>query len=611
MSLGLWWRTVRRLHPAQLLLRPVHVARMKLLAKSPWLCGALAGTPAVRWADAIDGTLPTPVLDRDEELARAQAALDGYETLVGRRWAVAPAGNDFALVGEPKLVRYQRGYLGIARSLAVAARCGPPGRRDEASRLAVDLVRDFVDRWPPGPGDAWEPYVVSLRLLNLTSVRELLSSVSSPDDRAFLDGQLALEVGRHARWLCATLEGHLLGNHLFSNGAALYVAGAALQGEGAALWRRLGRWLVERSLAVDVLEDGGHVERSPMYQAIVAAQLRRVAQVASRRGDAIADRADAAAERMEAMLADIVHPDGSLPIFGDTAAGEAPTALAPRDQRPRRRHFPQTGILAFRDGGEQLVIDAGPLGSDDQPGHAHADALSFELSHEGRRVVVDGGAGHYASDAWRAYFRGPFAHNGVSVDGEGCDELWGAFRAGGRARVSPLAVSRDGAFDIVDGELVAHAGWRWRRRFVYAPGRVLVVVDRVEAHAGAVVRSHALFDPSVVPDARERDSWGLGSMRLVPLVGGDLIHRRGDAQAMRGFVSRRFGVFEPASAFELQAVAAGRSFIAAWALVMDDHVRLATTTDAITVNVDGETLRLDLSQAAQGWARSVVARDAP
>jgi hypothetical protein len=140
---------------------------------------------------------------------------------------------------------------------------------------------------------------------------------------------------------------------------------------------------------------------------------------------------------------------------------------------------------------------------------------------------------------------------------------------------------------------------------------VLVVVDRVEAHSGAVVRSHALFDPSVVPDARERDSWGLGSIRLVPLVGGDLVHRRGDAQAMRGVVSRRLGVFEPASAFELQAVAAGRSFIAAWALVMDDRVRLATTTDAITVNVDGETLRLDLSQAAQGWARSVVARDAP
>ncbi|MFM2151743.1 MAG: hypothetical protein RL199_178 [Pseudomonadota bacterium] len=601
MSLGLWWRTLRRLHPAQVALRPLHLARTALLANSPRLAAVVAGTSSVRWSDAPAEAMPTPLLDLEEELARASAALGGRETLVGRAFEILSPGDDDALADAPKLARYQRGYLGVSRSLAVAARSGPVERREEASRLAIALVRDFVDRCPPGRGDAWEPYVVSIRLLNLASMRELLTPVVTGRELSWLEGMLAASLGQHARWLLATLELHLLGNHLFTNGAALYVAGAVLEGAGASTWRRVGRRLVERSLEVDLLEDGGHAERAPMYQSLVAAQLRRVAQVARRRGDVFADRADAAAGRLEAMLADVAHPDGYWPMFGDTALGEAPRPIASASASAgsRRRHFPRTGLLALRDGDDHLVIDAGPLGTRDQPGHAHADALSFELSHAGRRVVVDGGAGHYEADAWRAYFRGPFAHNGLSVDGAGPDELWAAFRAGGRARVSPLDVSRVGAFDIIDGELIASAGWHWQRRFVYAPGRVLVVVDRVEAPSASVVRSHLLLEPGFIPKAAsDGASWSIGHLRLSRLAGGEWSHHRGDAPGKRGYLSRRLGVFEAASGLELRAVADGRSFIAAWALVMDDRVDLAATPEAVTVSFDGDSLRVVLSEGS-------------
>jgi hypothetical protein len=306
---------------------------------------------------------------------------------------------------------------------------------------------------------------------------------------------------------------------------------------------------------------------------------------------------------MESMLSALAHPDGTLPRFGDTAEGEAPSPTA-MTVRERMRSFPRTGMLAIREGGDHLVIDAGPLGSDAQPGHAHADALSFELSHQHRRVIVDGGAGHYETDGWRAYVRGPFAHNGVSVDGEGGDELWGAFRAGGRAHVAPLSVSREGTFDLVEGRVVAHAGWRWHRRFVFAPGRVLVVVDQVEARPEADVRSHLLFEPSLQPVVGRDGAWMIGSLRLVRLAGGEWRHHRGDDAAIRGFVSPRLGRFVPASALELPAVLVGSVHVAAWALVMNDAVDVSKTADALSVTVDGASLRLPFAIEASRATRT-------
>ena len=48
-TFGRWLRTVGRLHPAQVVLRPVHRARMSLLARSPRLASAVAGRPCLVW----------------------------------------------------------------------------------------------------------------------------------------------------------------------------------------------------------------------------------------------------------------------------------------------------------------------------------------------------------------------------------------------------------------------------------------------------------------------------------------------------------------------------------------------------------------------------------
>ncbi len=102
-------------------------------------------------------------------------------------------------------------------------------------------------------------------------------------------------------------------------------------------------------------------------------------------------------------------------------------------------------------------MDAGPIGPDYLPGHGHGDMFSYELSLDGRRVVVDGGTSTYEAGPERDWVRSTRAHNTVEIAGEDQCEFFGAFRVGRRGR------PRDVAAEVTaDGLHVAgwHDGYR-------------------------------------------------------------------------------------------------------------------------------------------------------
>ena len=161
-----------------------------------------------------------------------------------------------------------------------------------------------------------------------------------------------------------------------------------------------------------------------------------------------------------------------------------------------------------------MIVDAGAIGPDHQPGHGHADMLSFELSVKGCRVVVDSGVGSYQDRRWRAYSRATAAHSTVEIAGESQVELWGAFRLGRRTRPRGVEVSRDdhgfrlfgehGGYEVLRGHPVH------RRRFRFRPGApeedglrgggTLTVVDEVtvgKAGRGTPAVARVIFAPGL------------------------------------------------------------------------------------------------------------------
>jgi uncharacterized heparinase superfamily protein len=143
----------------------------------------------------------------------------------------------------------------------------------------------------------------------------------------------------------------------------------------------------------------------------------------------------------------LLHPDGQIALFNDSAFGiandpgellEAGRSLLGTTDERESGDGPwalrDAGYFGFRDGGAYVICDAGPVGPDYMPGHAHGDIFSFELSFDGRRMVVDGGVYSYEAGEMRRYCRSTRAHNTVEIDEQDQCEFWEVFRVGRRGR---------------------------------------------------------------------------------------------------------------------------------------------------------------------------------
>jgi uncharacterized heparinase superfamily protein len=101
---------------------------------------------------------------------------------------------------------------------------------------------------------------------------------------------------------------------------------------------------------------------------------------------------------------------------------------------------------SYRSGGEYLLLDAGPVGADHLPAHAHADLLGFEASVQGQRVFVDSGVYGCEDDPMRGYCRSSAAHNVLQIDGKDQCDMWSRFRMGYRGHPGPLTAGADQCF---------------------------------------------------------------------------------------------------------------------------------------------------------------------
>jgi uncharacterized heparinase superfamily protein len=345
----------------------------------------------------------------------------------------------------------------------------------------------------------WEPYPASLRLVNWCAWFFGVQRRRSEADRDLLR-ELWSSIHLQAEWLAAHPEFHLMGNHLLENAAALAFCGACFAGPEAEGWLRRGLRLLSRELAEQTLPDGGHFERSPMYQARVAYLLRMLANTGH---PALAQLVEEPLARALRALERLCHPDGEIALLNDSAFSIAnrPNELFAPAFEAGVFLLPGTGYYGARTTeGHYLVCDAAPIGPDYIPGHAHGDIFSFELSLAGRRVVVDAGVHDYEAGEMRSYCRSTRAHNTVEVEGADQCEFWAAFRVARRGRPRDVAWSAcgRGGFRLEgwhDGYERLPGRPRHQRRFRWHPAGVLLVRDRVEAGREVAARARLHLHP--------------------------------------------------------------------------------------------------------------------
>lgn len=442
-----------------------------------------------------------------------------------------------------RLWRYHLHYLEVLWVLDyAAARC---------------LTEHWIAGHPLGGGrEGWEPYPTSLRLINLCGVFFGRHRQATLADTAFRD-RLWASLVLQSEWLLRHREVHLGANHLLENGVALAAAGACFAGAAATRWRRHGLAVLAGELPEQVLPDGGHFERSPAYQARVTWGLAFLH--ASRHPELVA-AVEGPLVRSAAALTQLCHPDGEIALLNDSAFGMAapardvvawardllPGAIAePTSQR--RFALAATGYYgAATAEGHYLVVDAAPIGPDHQPGHAHADIFSFELSLRGRRIVVDAGNHDYEPSPLRRYCRSTRAHSTVEVAGEDQCELWGVFRVGRRGHPRDVAFAADAEGFRLSGR---HDGYshlpgrpEHRRELRWLDRGLLLVRDTVTSGTpvAAVSRLHLHPETTLRRIGPASAAAGRGGVELRIAFAGE-----GRLVVEEGFYCPRFGTARP------------------------------------------------------------------
>jgi uncharacterized heparinase superfamily protein len=355
----------------------------------------------------------------------------------------------------------------------------------------ADLIQKWIAENPVGKGNGWEPYPLSLRICNWIK----WSLAGNPLEQSALES-LALQTS----YLAQTVEYHLLGNHLLANAKALLFAGALFEGAVAEDWLASGLRIMTAQLPEQVLADGGHYERSPMYHSLILEDVLDLVNLHRTWPDLLPDWSKVAG-RMLGWLQNMTHPDGRIAFFNDAAFGVAPEVVALTNYAERLAIQPEqlplgdSGYIRLENDCAVVLFDAAPIGPDYQPGHAHADTLSFELSVRGRRTIVNSGTSTYEKYADRHIQRGTASHNTIRIDGQDSSEVWSAFRVARRAR--PIEASTDGrAF-----ARASHTGYlrlkdpvRHTRTLELLPD-ALVISDAVEARGRHYVEIYFHLHP--------------------------------------------------------------------------------------------------------------------
>ena len=298
-----------------------------------------------------------------------------------------------------------------------------------------------VNRWikenPIGCGVGWESYPISLRVVNW-----IKWCLSGHEMNLEIRDSLAIQL----RFLSHRLEVHLLGNHLFANAKALLFGGLFFDGREADSWYDLGSKIISSQISEQILSDGGHFERSPMYHSLLLEDMLDLINLHLAFGKPINPFWQEVVVKMFAWLSFMTHPDGEITFFNDSAFGVAPKECDLIDYVKRIGIKPSflptvrsgrlldSGYARIESGDALLFADVGSVGPRYLPGHAHASTLSFELSLSGRRVIVNSGTSSYRNGPERQRQRGTAAHNTVRVDKCDSSEVWASFRVARRAQ---------------------------------------------------------------------------------------------------------------------------------------------------------------------------------
>lgn len=298
----------------------------------------------------------------------------------------------------------------------------------------------------------WEPYPISLRIVNW-----IKWSILSNNNNISIKNSLYIQ----AVILSKQIEWHIRANHLIANAKALIFCGVYLRSKFIKNIKRKGETILYYQLDEQILNDGGHFERSTMYHSIILEDLLDILELDRVYPNFICprliDRIKIKLPKMMLWLNRMLHPDGEISFFHDSTKNIAssPSSLIKLFQRffpkfnltykPKTHYFENlknSGYIITENKIYKCLMDVGSIAPQYQPGHSHAQTLCFELSLFKHRVFVNTGVSQYEENERRFLERSTLAHNTLTYNNENSSEVWSSFRVARKAKTFDVSIKK-------------------------------------------------------------------------------------------------------------------------------------------------------------------------
>ncbi|MBR4851441.1 MAG: heparinase II/III family protein [Tidjanibacter sp.] len=367
---------------------------------------------------------------------------------------------------------------------------------------------------------AWRPLEVSHRLEDQTLQFQLF--ICSPAFTAEFLCEFLVNYHRHAEHILENYSAK--GNHLLFQAQRMLYAGTFFpEFRRAEVWRQSGVEVLNREVAVQVFDDGGHFELCPHYHLATINIFYEALQVATLNGfkEAFPKEYIDALERMIVFYANICFPDYENPCFSDAKVAtkgeviknyrswldvfgdnEFIRYMASDGQQGalpdyKSQGYLTAGFFVFRSGwgndAVQMVVKAGPKGE----WHCQPDNGTFELWYNGHRLMSDSGSYIYAGDAevmkWRNWFRQTAVHNTLSLNGENLQTT----------ESKTLLWQPEGDVQVLVTENPSYEGLTHRRTVFFVEEKWFVIVDEAVGDAEGIVNLNYQLPVGEVSVAKE------------------------------------------------------------------------------------------------------------
>ena len=417
------------------------------------------------------------------------------------------------------------------------------------AREVIDVINWWIDDNPLMYSVNWTCSMdVSFRAVNWLFALNMISSYDGVDD--VFASKVSRSLWQHAFFIRNNLERQIpfSNNHYTSDLVGLIYL-CELFSHSKVGRRRLRFALNEfyKEIRQQVLPSGIHYEKSVSYHRMMTEMLSYPLYMIQRMGESIAPDVLDRIKKMYAFTSKYTKPNGLAPLIADNDDGR----FVPFLHRDFRHHgylndvksienilvtagdeplfcsdctkecfFDDTCVAVLHNGADYLFVNGGgyskwPREKEKMIGtHTHNDLMSFELSLDGKDVIVDAGTYLYTSSIHdRNEFRSTAKHNTVIVDEEEQNFLCDTFTVRRNVHIEKLRQlsedSYEGGYSTILGQM------HHTRRLVFRNQQLIISDKLTKPGCKHVAKLYLHFAEGVFPEVKEEGLMVDGDISIV------------------------------------------------------------------------------------------------